>query len=64
MNRSSASPAVTLRISAEGMRLDPRVVGRVAEAVVGALSAPDGPASQPPHGAISAAAARPAETAA
>ncbi len=37
MNRSSASPAVTLRISAEGMRLDPRVVGRVAEAVVGAL---------------------------
>lgn len=47
MNRSNAAMIVNLRISARGGRLDPSVVSRMTQAVVGALL-PDPSPTRPP----------------
>ncbi len=63
MNHSIASPTVSLQISARSGRLDPAIVGRITEAVVGALS-DHTPPERPAPSNVSQPSKRPAETAA
>ncbi len=62
MNRSGDSPTVNVQISAPDGRLDAALVGRLAQAILGALSGHDRPRRGPATASQSS--APPAETAA